>query len=181
MILRLSSIATLLQIGSDESSDSELAGYLLFAGVVLVTICLLMSLRNRRRRQAIQPTPQERVEHIRQLRGMRGDLEDLMVEIEQLAKRFGAQLDAKAVQLEKLIADADEKIARLKDLPAQASAPAPAGATPKSRPLPPAVPDDPLARSVYELADQGVDPPDIAQRLNEHLGKVELIMALRSV
>lgn len=38
---------------------------------------------------------------------------------------------------------------------------------------------DPLTRSVYELADAGHDPVSIAQVLDEQIGKVELILALR--
>lgn len=39
---------------------------------------------------------------------------------------------------------------------------------------------DALARSVYALADDGHDSLEIAHRLREHVGKVELILALRS-
>jgi hypothetical protein len=39
--------------------------------------------------------------------------------------------------------------------------------------------DDPLARRVYELADGGMDAVAIARQLNEHVGKVELMLALR--
>jgi hypothetical protein len=42
-------------------------------------------------------------------------------------------------------------------------------------------PDDPLARNVYQLADSGLKPLEIARRLDEHVGKVELILALREV
>jgi hypothetical protein len=38
---------------------------------------------------------------------------------------------------------------------------------------------DTLAGQVYALADQGFSPVDIAQRLGQHTGKVELILALR--
>lgn len=38
---------------------------------------------------------------------------------------------------------------------------------------------DPLTRSVYELADAGHDAVSIAQVLDEQIGKVELILALR--
>jgi hypothetical protein len=38
---------------------------------------------------------------------------------------------------------------------------------------------DPLTRSVYELADGGLAAVDIARRLDEQVGKVELILALR--
>jgi len=39
---------------------------------------------------------------------------------------------------------------------------------------------DPLTASVYELADRGLQSVAIAQNLDEHVGKVELILALRS-
>jgi hypothetical protein len=38
---------------------------------------------------------------------------------------------------------------------------------------------DPLARAVFELADAGRTPVQIAGELNEHTGKVELILNLR--
>ncbi|MBT8484329.1 MAG: hypothetical protein KJO43_02035, partial [Phycisphaerae bacterium] len=59
-------------------------------------------------------------------------------------------------------------------------APAPASETNGPAPPPPASPPhDPLARAVYELADLGEDPVTIARRLDEQVGKVELILALR--
>lgn len=39
---------------------------------------------------------------------------------------------------------------------------------------------DTLTRSIYALADAGSDPLEIAKQLDEHVGKVELILALRS-
>ncbi len=47
---------------------------------------------------------------------------------------------------------------------------------PASRPV---APSDPLAMQIYELADQGHSPVGIAQQLDEQVGKVELILALR--
>ena len=38
---------------------------------------------------------------------------------------------------------------------------------------------DPLAEQIYELADAGRTPVEIAQDLDEQVGKVELILALR--
>jgi hypothetical protein len=51
-------------------------------------------------------------------------------------------------------------------------------------PLPPAPgeePVDPVTRCVYELADKGLEPMAIARQLDQHIGKVELILALREV
>jgi hypothetical protein len=38
---------------------------------------------------------------------------------------------------------------------------------------------DPLHRKVYDLADQGLTPVDIARRIEKPTGQVELILALR--
>lgn len=40
---------------------------------------------------------------------------------------------------------------------------------------------DPLTRAVYDLADTGCTPVEIAKELQEQVGKVELILALRSM
>lgn len=174
--------------------------WLLVLGIVLVTTSLLMRARKRRRTQPASLTPSETTERYRQQRGLRGDLESLMVEIEQMAKRLGAQLDAKSVRIERLLHEADETLARLeRRRKAAGDTDSPdafernpshrhAGATaaPQTAQRPgrrittsddPAA--DPLARSVYQLADGGMAADQIAQQLNEHIGKVELILALR--
>ena len=174
---------------------------MLVLGVVMITAWLFSRLRKRRLTQARQPTVQEQIERNRQQRGLRGDLEDLMVEIEQLAKRLGAQLDAKSFHIEKLMREADRRIARLermqpqshatidpRPLNTEAATKQPVGAAAATDPPAPQSPhhneaaageNDPLVRSIYDLADQGVNATDIARQLNEHLGKVELILALR--
>ncbi len=155
-------------------------------GVLLITMSMMMGIRKKRRRSQARGTTRDRVEELKQRHEVRGDLEQLMVEIEQLAKRFGAQLDAKTVQMERLIDEADGKIRELKQL-GQARQDAPQIYTPQpSSPKPqdpalsdPPSPDDVLKRSVYDLAEQGHDPAEIARRLDEHVGKIELILALR--
>ena len=42
-----------------------------------------------------------------------------------------------------------------------------------------AEPADPLTRQIYEMADKGATPVQIAKELDEQVGKVELILALR--
>jgi len=168
---------------------------LLVAGVALVTTSLLMIYRKRRRRAAQRPTPHEQIEQMRQRRGVRGDLEDLMVEIEQLAKRMGAQLDAKSIQLEQVLREADQRIEQLSGLcrekqahdafeDSHRSGLAPAGGVGSDPPTGAvSTGGDPsekaMVKAVYALADQGLTPADIANRLGELVGKVELILALR--
>ncbi len=155
-------------------------------GVLLITMSMMMGIRKKRRRAHTQGTARDRVEELKQRHEVRGDLEQLMVEIEQLAKRFGAQLDAKTVRMERLIDEADRKIGELKQLD-QARRDAPqtydsqASSAEPQAPVPPEPPspDDALKQSVYDLAEQGHDPAEIARKLDEHVGKIELILALR--
>jgi hypothetical protein len=37
-----------------------------------------------------------------------------------------------------------------------------------------------LAQQIYRLSDAGLTPGEIAQRLGQHTGKIELIIALRN-
>lgn len=150
--------------------------YLLTGGVLLLVMWSMMRLRQRKRRMANQPTASEQIERNRQARGLRGDLEQVMVEVEQLARRFGAQLDAKSMKLEKLIDEADRRIARLEAMDSGSPSALPPAQAPSSQV---AAPDSELAASVYRLADAGNDAIEIARALGEHVGKVELILALR--
>lgn len=174
----------------------QLRDVVLLLGLVLVTVSLMMKLRKRRKQSAAAPTSRERLEQMTQHRGLRGDLETLMVEIEQMARRLGAQLDAKAIRLEKLLDEADEKITRLGgDASAAGHARAAVGCegaggtggngsrgeAGSAVALQDQPPPDELTASVYRLADQGLEPAAIAERLSEHVGKVELILALRGV
>lgn len=150
---------------------------LLVLGLALVGFWFLNRINRRRGTGSQAPlTAEEQIERLRESKGMQSDLEKLMAEIDDLAKRLGQRLDAKTAQVERLLAEADRKIAQLQRLEGQAAArePLPRVETNRS-----ALPDDPLARSVYELADAGYPALDIARRLNEQVGKVELILALR--
>lgn len=169
-------------------------------GLLLITISLLMRVRKRKMQKSSNKplTPDEHIEKVRQAKGVRADLEDIMVEIEQMAKRMGAQLDNKSARLEALIEQADKRINELKQ--AQRESPGRSGAgkpnnnastnardeSPSEAPQPseaaepPEPPEDPLATSIYALADAGHDPIHIAQKLSQDVGKIELILALRS-
>lgn len=95
---------------------------------------------------------------------------------EELAQRLAAELDAKADRIERLLAQADDRLRRLEGGSVL-------GGEPKPRRAPAVTPSDgardPLNRQVYALADEGLAPVAIAQRLDQPTGKVELILALR--
>lgn len=193
---------------------------LLIVGVVFISAWLLMRIRKRNINGPNHPTAREHLERYKQQDGVRNDLESLMVEIEQLAKRLGNQLDVKSMRIEKLIDEADLRIAQLQKAlrdehttptPAPGSAPGSAttpGISPGSssandphgagspKPASPeaiarqlnAVVESPLTSEaqtqkltaeVARLADAGQSAEDIAKQLDEHVGKIELILALR--
>ena len=87
--------------------------YLMLAGIVLLTAILLVNLRRRQSRSGEELTAHERVERSKQVGGTRDDLRHMMVDLEELTRRFSAQLDAKSIRLEKLLDEADRKIAAL--------------------------------------------------------------------
>ncbi|MEM9882163.1 MAG: hypothetical protein AAF800_04510 [Planctomycetota bacterium] len=155
---------------------------LLIVGIIFISAWLIMRARKRLRDGPNHTTATENLERYRQHEGVRGDLESLMVDIEQLAQRLGSQLDAKAVRLEKLIDDADLRLSQLRqaDLDAHANAapPRPEEVKPVGQ-AEPGSPADPLTADVYRLADIGKTASTIARELDEHVGKVELILALR--
>jgi hypothetical protein len=115
---------------------------------------------------------------------------ELLVELEQMARKMTAQVDTRAARLELLIKDADDKIALLRALSdgaARAGA-APDGgaqANPAARLQPadiapglaPAM--DARHAEVYELADAGLSARQVAQQLGRPYGEVELILAIR--
>lgn len=98
-------------------------------------------------------------------------------ELQQLAGEIASQLDARADRLERLIEQADDRLEQLR----QAQA-APGPTTPARRAERPGQAQEPMSEStaaIFTLADEGLTPVQIAQRLRTHVGKVELILALR--
>lgn len=162
-------------------SDGFLEGMLLAAGVGLITLVVVRSLmkRQKRARAADDETPREKMERISSQGMARDRIETLMVEAQELTRVCAAQIENKAAVLERLIAIADDRIAKLEELTGNevgAAEVKPSGAAPRRENAPPT---DPLTRKVYEMADAGSPSIDIARELDEQVGKVDLILALR--
>ncbi len=91
-------------------------------------------------------------------------------EVESLVRELVTELDARADRLERLIAEADRRVLRLER---------PVVETKPERAPEPRADGDPMARRIYGLADEGLPVVEIARRLEQPTGKVELILALR--
>jgi hypothetical protein len=133
------------------------------------------------------------------------ELAALLADLEETARRAAAQIENRRTGLELVLKEADEKIRRLETLTKAAIPERGGGAEPRPAALsadaaqlitrlrqergalggaagaasaPPSV-EDPAYRPIYQLADAGKSPREIAQQLNRQPGEVELILALR--
>ena len=152
-------------------------------GILFIIMAMFSLGRARKRTGANRDTARDHVERAREKQGVRTELEALMVDINRMARDLGGQLDAKIIRIEKATEEADERIAQLEALRDSLNDPSAMGKPAADQLVTPqadAASVDPLTKEVYALADQGKGPVDIAQQLDEHVGKIELILALRT-
>lgn len=103
-------------------------------------------------------------------------------ETEALVRELLGELDRRADRLEALIAEADARLARPEPERRVGSLepiPRPAAARPDAAWTRERTGVDPLNQRIFSLADEGVPTVEIARRLEQPTGKVELILALR--
>lgn len=112
-----------------------------------------------------------------QLQSQRAELERLMDDARELTHLLGSRLDQQADRAEATMERLKAMLASIEA--AEASVPPPAPPEPVREEQPESE-IDALAARVYELADQGVVASEIARRLGQHTGKVELLLALRA-
>lgn len=176
----------------ETASESPLfAGMLIVAGIVLIALLLSVSMRNRiARRQADRPSAREQIASVKAAASRQGVRRRAEEDSEiagpsfDAARQLAAMLDNKAARLEQLLEEADETIRRLESTVNDAR-PGERATTiaPPDRPERAERPGlsslDPFTRSVYDMADEGRSPIEIARHLDEQIGKIELILALR--
>jgi hypothetical protein len=112
-----------------------------------------------------------------QQRSVEREMQNVLVEMSEMARQITGQIDTRAARLEALIRQADERIAALNAAPAEKPAQPQAASLSPQAAESPAI--DPRHAEVYALADQGRSSKDIAQQLNRPSGEIELILALR--
>lgn len=170
---------------------------LLLGGAILAVALVMMGTRQRmRNRDAATAAAREPIAEVRHRQASRDDMQELMVQLEELSRRIGAQIDTRFQKLETVIADADDRIARLEaavraargvpalDIivgeelvpPAVRPGPRSAGAAGTSGPQ---IDSDPQRSRIHRLADEGKTPIEIARVTGVKPGEVELILALR--
>lgn len=160
-----------------KSQPQLLAGALLYPTLAIIGVsCLTWALR---RRSASKPkmgaVDPDAIATVSELASLRADLNEL-------GERLAQRLDRKAGELEDLLTRAERAAEELRRLRASTTQ---AGTRPVENPLKgdgfieTIAPLDPLHARVAELADKGFTAVQIAQRLEQPTGQVELILALR--
>ena len=176
-----------------QSQGNDLATWIAVSIGALGLLYLLMR-KSKHRRDPLSNGP---AFSLSQQRGVERQMESLLVELSNMARQITAQLDTRAAKLELLIKEADDRLIilgrTLVNPPSQAphrpfehpAAPAPARfvappvVTHSPAPLASQPETDDRYADVYSLADEGVPSPEIARRLGQPTGEVELILALR--
>ena len=139
----------------------------------------------KRKRDPLERAPAQT--SMAQQRAVERQMETLLVDLTEMARQIGAQLDTRAARLEALIHEADERIAHLRAAGVGSTAhdsshcgiptPPPTHETAASAPASIASPHH---AEVYALADEGRGAKEIAAELNRPSGEIELILALRT-
>jgi hypothetical protein len=144
------------------------------AVAAIATFFLMSSLRRMQRKQAerAQNPPPIVPRASSQVGPLHRDLDDLLVELQELSRRISAEIDTRFVKLEAAMRDADRRIAVLHRLSRQAGQNAAQEDASGSA-------HDARHTVIYELADAGFSPIEIARDLGRTPGEVELILNLR--
>ena len=187
-----------------QSMAQMMAPFIMVLGIVMIAFILVISIRGKiARKNAARPDPREAIAEARLRAETKNTLDVQKAELLETTQDLASRLATRSRQLEILIDEADQRIASLKTLGAGQTMPkatpslplaiseAPVESKPPDPPDPeqlsipqprstaPAVPLDSLTESVYTLSDAGCNPIEIAGKLDEQVGKVELILALR--
>ena len=192
------------------ATDGTSNGMMMLLLVLAATVIMIVLLRRHQfRSTSNRDVARDHIARIRDQHKLRNSMDELLVELEEVSRRVGAEVDTRFAKLETVIRDADERIARLEKLLGQRSTrpptttpnpppnPTPNPSPKRQRGIPTTPPsrsperqqrtigpvttqtDDPRFARLYELIDGGATPVKAAEELGMPLGEVELILNLR--
>ncbi|MCB1280722.1 MAG: hypothetical protein KDB18_04300 [Salinibacterium sp.] len=167
-------------VGSPSLLSETMASGLMVVGVLGLVFILFRNIRRQKQKESQFDVPaKERLQSIRSEAASTNDLHGMTARAQESVQTLITQLENKAVRLEALLDRAEAKIseyeARLERAEPVSPPPSPVPASENPSPLP----IDPLHRRVHALADQGLDPVEIARQVDRPTGQIELILALR--
>ena len=170
-------------LGQTTMSGSQII--LLALAVGGLTILMISTYRRTRERRRQPRIPaRQRYAQLQTKAAATRDVEQVMLELDQLARQIHGRIDTRVAKLEAIIRDADERIDQLGRLVRAARGDATIDVTLDSEdphmPSPSANEEtDDRHGAVYRLADGGLSAAQIGQEVGKTTGEVELILALR--
>ncbi len=192
----LAIVPTILAKDSGSINGSVLLGIALI--MVMVALMTIATQRRRKTRTPdIKDYARDHASRLHQQQGVREDMEQLFVQLSELARQLNGQMDTRFATLEQVIAHADEKIATLEallrqaagvkaidvvvqdDAPPQQERRPPAPPSPTATQAPPTDPSELRYGRIYTLADQGLPAVEISRQTGQTTGEIELILNLR--
>ncbi|GMV98783.1 MAG: hypothetical protein AMXMBFR83_31310 [Phycisphaerae bacterium] len=159
-----------------EAIFSERMQQLMPLALAIVAVFFMTLSLRRRQQQSRRPRPEPPLSPRHAGEETRRDLDELMVELQELSRRISAEIDTRFAKLEAAMRDADRRIAVLHRLARLTEGHRPVGSTANGQADGQV---DGRHAVVYELADAGFTPVDIARELGRTPGEVELILNLR--
>lgn len=87
-----------------------------------VTIMIMLLRRHQFRTTSSRSVAREQLNRLRDQKQLRASLDDLLIQLEEVAREVGGQIDTKFAKLEAVVRDADERIAELRRLAEQVEA-----------------------------------------------------------
>lgn len=150
----------------------------MLAGLVLIIGALMWNAARRRvKRTQVEGRVSEhaRLHNSRLEAQAKEDINELMVRLEELSREICGQIDTRFAKLERVLVEADRKIAELRALQRHGGAASPSAAGAPAAPPPP---PDPRHVAVFERAQGGASPLEIAREMGMNVGEVELVLSL---
>ena len=178
-----------MQLSAIIAAQTDPQHLIIVAIVVAVTTLVLISTRRRLRdrQPSVKDYARQQRARLRDQQHLKQDMEELTVQLQQVARQINSQIDTRFAKLESCIADADQRIERLERLLRRAGGHEGVDVTVSDQPTPSrsrtgdrgSIRIDPMHQEIYRLADEGKPPPEIARQLGRTTGEVELILNLR--
>jgi hypothetical protein len=183
-------LSPVLLLVREFSLDDPATRWTLIGAGVFVILYVFVIRPSRRRKDPLERSPVP--SSLAQQRAVERDMNNLLVELNEMARQMTAQIETRAARLELLIKEADEKIATLKAATGGggggggASAPGPSFSHPVERLISATIgdaaapaPADPRHARVYAMADEGRTVHEIAREIGRPSGEIQLILDLR--
>ncbi|HUU83161.1 MAG TPA: hypothetical protein VM243_06615 [Phycisphaerae bacterium] len=177
--------ATLAHL-ADSSTGLTNSQIVLILLIIGTSALMLISARRRMRRSANSPQAYTREQRtrIRDEESLVQEMEQAMARLEEVAQEVQGRIDTRFAKLESVIRDADQRIDHLERL-LRSTAGEPTidrtvgDVAEPGGPSTDTATDDPRYRVIFDRADAGRTPLQIAEETGQSTGEVELILALR--